>query len=227
MTRLSRLTYIITHLQANNTITAQELADKFEVSKRTIYRDMETLIEAGIPIGAENGVGYFLVNGYTLPPISLTEQEANTLTIFESFVKNQGDISLQKNFDSLLLKIKATLKPSQKESITSLDAKIAPSVTGLNPSSNSLSIVQESISKAWVINVKYHSIYKDEVLSRNIEPLGVYFTSRAWIVIAYCQLRKAIREFRLDRILSYSAVEGERIYKRVFDLNNYFQSFQN
>jgi len=83
MNRLTRITSILTQLQSKKVITAKKIADRFEISLRTVYRDIKTLQGAGVPIGSENGMGYFIVDGYSLPPIMITEEEANALIIFQ------------------------------------------------------------------------------------------------------------------------------------------------
>ena len=123
MNRLTRITAILIQLQSKKVVTAKEIAERFEISLRTVYRDIRTLQEAGVPISSENGVGYFIVDGYRLPPISLTEEDANSLIVSEVFIKNQGDKSLSKNFNSLLIKIKATLKNFQKENVELLSTR--------------------------------------------------------------------------------------------------------
>lgn len=105
MDRLTRLTSILIQLQSKKIIVAKEIADRFEISLRTVYRDIKTLQDAGVPIGSENGKGYFLVSGYHLPPIMLNEKEVNTLVTAEKLIQNQGDKSLQDDFSSLLYKI--------------------------------------------------------------------------------------------------------------------------
>ncbi|WP_299677303.1 YafY family protein [uncultured Tenacibaculum sp.] len=123
MNRLTRITAILIQLQSKKVVKAKEIAERFEISLRTVYRDIKTLQDSGVPIGSENGVGYFIVDGYNLPPISLTEEEANSLIIFETFIKNQGDKSLSENFNSLFIKIKATLKNYQKEKVELLSSR--------------------------------------------------------------------------------------------------------
>ena len=87
MNRLTRITAILTQLQSKRVVTAREIAERFDISLRTVYRDIKTLQDSGVPIGSENGVGYFIVDGFRLPPISLTEEEANSLIILETFIK--------------------------------------------------------------------------------------------------------------------------------------------
>ncbi len=222
MNRLTRITAILIQLQSKKIVTAKEIADRFEISLRTVYRDIKTLQEAGIPIGSENGKGYFIVNGYSLPPIMITEEEANALIISEQLILNQGDTSLKKEFNSLLLKIKAVLRHFQKENISKLENRISPSIVKETHKSNSLSTIQKAITNTSVVSIKYHSFYKNEITQREIEPLGIYFTDKAWVVVAFCRLRNDIREFRLDCILAATTTLQTFDYQEDFNLMKYF-----
>lgn len=222
MNRLTRITAILIQLQSKKIVTAKEISNRFEISLRTVYRDIKTLQEAGVPIGSENGTGYFIVDGYSLPPIMITEEEANALITSEQLILNQGDISLKKEFNSLLLKIKSTLRNFQKEDISKLENRISPSSVKDTYESNSLSTIQKAVTNATVLSITYHSIYKNEITQRKIEPLGLYFTDKAWVVVAYCRLRNKIREFRLDRILTVNSTIQTFDYQEDFNLMKYF-----
>ena len=226
MNRLTRITTILIQLQSKKIVTAKEIAERFEISLRTVYRDIRTLQEAGVPIGSENGVGYFIVDGYRLPPISLTEEEANSLIVSEVFIKNQGDKSLSKNFNSLLIKIKATLKNFQKENVELLSARTLTFRKGVIIESNWLSDIQNAISSKTQVNISYNSLYKEELTKRNIEPQAIYFTNNVWIVIAFCHLRDELREFRIDRIIHLNSTLLPFEKLKNFSLQEYFESFQ-
>ena len=116
--RLSRLTAIITQLQSKNIITASYLAEKYNVSIRTIYRDKRTLEKSGIPIITEEGKGYTLMQGYQLPPIMFTENEANALITAQQLILKNKDKSFVDNYSDAIVKIKSVLKYSQKENFT-------------------------------------------------------------------------------------------------------------
>ena len=226
MNRLTRITAVLIHLQSKRIVTAKEIANRFDISMRTVYRDIRTLQEAGVPIGSENGVGYFLVDGYRLPPVSLTEEEANSLIISEVFIKKQGDTSLSRNFNSLLLKIKATLKNFQKDHVELLSTRTMSFEKGDAIMSNWLSEVQKAISNKVQVLITYQSLYKEEVTNRRIEPQAVYYTNNAWVVIAYCHLRTAMREFRLDRISVMDTCDESFETLTEFDMQKYFKSFE-
>ena len=226
MNRLTRITAILIQLQSKKIVTAKEIAERFEISLRTVYRDIKTLQDAGVPIGSENGVGYFIVDGYRLPPISLTEEEANSLIVSEVFIKNQGDKSLSKNFNSLLFKIKATLKNFQKENVELLSTRTLNFHKADIIESNWLSDIQNAISSKTQVNISYNSLYKEELTKRNIEPQAIYFTNNVWIVIAFCHLRDELREFRLDRIIHLNSTLLPFEKLKNFSLQEYFESFQ-
>ena len=209
-------------MQSKKIIIAKEIADRFEISLRTVYRDVKTLQDAGVPIGSENGKGYFLVNGYHLPPIMLNEKEVNTLVIAEKLIQNQGDNSLQNDFSSLLFKIKSVLKDFQKENYEKLEKRIAPSYLKVPFESNSLSDFKSAITKNIMVEITYHSIQKNEITKRTINPLGVYFSTKAWILVAYCNTKKEYREFRLDRVTGYQLTNNEFENITDFDLTKYF-----
>lgn len=225
MNRLTRITSILIQLQSKKVVTAKEIADRFEISLRTAYRDIKTLQEAGIPIGSENGIGYFIVDGYSLPPVMITEEEANALIVSEKLISNQGDASLIRDFNSVLIKIKSVLRSFEKENIAKLENRITPSYKKDVFESNWLSIIQKSITNAKVLEIFYHSIYKNEETLREIEPLGVYYTDKAWVMIAHCRLRNDIREFRLDRILKINLSSQTFDYQQDFSLSKYFSRF--
>jgi len=224
MNRLTRITTILIQLQSKRVVTAKEIADRFEISLRTVYRDIKTLQDAGVPIGSENGIGYFIVDGYSLPPIMITEEEANALIVSEKLILNQGDTSLINDFNSILFKIKSILKTFQKENVLKLENRIESKKKD-NQNSNWLSSIQKSITNANVIEINYHSIYKDEFTIRKIEPLAIYLTDNAWLLIAFCRLRNEEREFRLDRISKLIFTTETFDYQQEFTLSKYFQKY--
>ncbi len=122
--RISRLTAIVTQLQSKKLVTAKLLSEKFNVSVRTIYRDIRTLEKSGIPIVTEEGKGYSLMDGFQLPPIMFTENEANALITAERLISQNKDLSLVENYTNAITKIKSVLRYSQKESTDFLTERI-------------------------------------------------------------------------------------------------------
>jgi len=112
--RLDRLTAILIHLQTKRVVWTQELADRFGINLRTVYRDICSLEEAGVPIGAEAGIGYVLTD-YHLPPVMFTNAEASSLTFGAKLIESWGDKSVQTAFKSALYKIKSVLKRADQD----------------------------------------------------------------------------------------------------------------
>lgn len=220
MKRLHRLTAILVKLQSRKIVQAAELADKFEVSQRTIYRDMQALTEAGVPIGAEAGTGYYLVDGYSLPPVMFTEKEANALLTASKIINTNNDQSLIKEYQEAIDKVIAVLRTSQKKKLEILEQRIFTyNRTAVYPS-NSLSVIQQAITDYRVLEIEYTKA-SNEFSKRLIEPLGVYFTNNTWIMIVYCRLRKDYREFRTDRIRSIKETQ-ELFQPQQFTLEDYY-----
>lgn len=203
MPRLDRLTAILIHLQTKRVVKAQELADRFGVSLRTIYRDVRSLEEAGVPVGAEAGVGYFLED-YHLPPVMFTNDEAGALLFGAKLVDQYTDGSVRTAFESALYKIKSVLKHSEKEHINDLAGQIVVQRSGLTatPVGDAvLSAIQSAIVARHQLRIVYQRQYATQDTERDIEPIGLLHYSVGWHLIAWCQLRQAYRDFRTDRIV--------------------------
>ena len=201
MNRLDRLTAILIHLQTKRVVRAQELADRFGISLRTVYRDVRSLEEAGVPIGAEAGVGYFLTD-YHLPPVMFTSAEASALLLGGKLIEKWADESVRTEFDSALYKIKSVLKRADQERLDDLDAQINVAKPTLRTpySSGLLNAIQQAIAQHHVLDLHYHSQYNDAETQREVEPVGLYHYHMSWHLIGFCRTRQDYRDFRIDRI---------------------------
>lgn len=224
--RLSRLTEIIMQLQSKRLVTAPYLAEKYDVSIRTIYRDMRTLERSGIPVVTEEGRGYALMEGYHMPPVMFTENEANALVTAEQLIRRNKDQSLVEHYSNAVAKVKAILRNSQKEETDLLSKRIVFSTNYMEQrTSNLLMTVQSTISKRNLLEIEYQSL-KDKTSIRMIEPFAVYSTQENWLLIAFCRLRTEFRVFRLDRI-SKLIVQTDLFEPHDMTLESYFESQQN
>lgn len=220
--RIARLTAILTQLQSKKIITATYLAQKYNVSVRTIYRDIRTLEESGIPIITEEGKGYSLINGFQLPPVMFTENEANALITAEQLISKNKDKSFIENYSNALIKIKAVLKFSQKEKADLLTERIRFRETGNNDnSSNYLMTIQSAITGFNLLEIKYNSLNKN-ITKRTIEPFAIYSTQGNWLLIAFCRLRKEFRVFRIDLIQELK-LENTTFEPHNMSLERYFE----
>ncbi len=225
--RLERLQSIMTLLQSGRLITSTLLSEKFQVSKRTIYRDIKSLEKSGTPIITIEGKGYQLMEGYTLPPVTFSEEEALALVTAYKLISTNKDKSLKKNHESAIEKIKAILRSTSKKHTAIVEDRIV-SLHNLNRSttSNTLVDIQHSIIDSKLLEIVYHSFSKEEQTTRIIEPMALYHTRDNWILIAWCRMRTAFREFRLDKILNMKRLEAG-FPARSFDLLSYFLAQKN
>lgn len=222
--RLARLTAILTQLQSKRLVTAPNLAKKHGVSVRTIYRDIRTLERSGIPIVTEEGKGYTLVEGYHLPPVSFTEQEANALITAEQLIARNRDESLIEQYRQAMTKIKAVLRHQEKEKADFLAERVAFRNNEGNPkTSNYLATIQLALTNFQVIQITYTSL-KGETSKRKIEPFAMYSTNNNWILIANCQMRADFRQFRVDCIDSLTLL-SEKFEPHPVSLLEYFKKY--
>lgn len=201
MNRIDRLFGIFTFLQSKKYTSAEKIAEKFQISVRTVYRDLKALNESGIPLGFEPNKGYFIVQGFFLPPISLTSDEANALLLMESIVYRFTDKSIQKHYSNALNKVKSVLPNAQKDKIDLLSDNIKYQISPcIEQNYEYLSDLQQSISAKTIIDFDYKN-NKDEISHRQAEPIGLVFYAFNWHLIAWCYKRNTYRDFRVSRIL--------------------------
>lgn len=222
ISRLSRLSAILILLQSRQIITAKFITDKFGISIRTVYRDIKALGEAGVPILTEEGRGYSLMHGYSIPPVMFSETEANALITAEQIVVTNKDQSFVKSYTEAITKIKAVLRHNTKNKVELLSERIQ---IRNNPdrqiTSDYLSLLQLAITNNQLITISYIS-ESGETTERMIESLALYSTQENWILIAYCRLRKEKRAFRLDRIQTLNVL-SESFDPHDFSFQGYFE----
>lgn len=208
MNRIDRLTAILIQLQSKRVVKAQEIADRFGISLRTVYRDIRALEEAGVPIGAEAGVGYFLED-YHLPPVMFTNEEASALLFGAKLIGKMADESLKEGFDSAFYKIKSVLKRSEKEHLEDLESRVAVLARQRSEpfSVHLLNQIQQAIVRQHVLSIEYVTNFHKQSTQREIEPIGLVYYSSHWHLIAFCRLRGDYRDFRTDRIQSLTNTE--------------------
>ncbi|MBW8324963.1 MAG: YafY family transcriptional regulator [Prolixibacteraceae bacterium] len=203
MNHIERLNAILIHLQSKRIVKASEIAERFEISLRTVYRDIRALEESGVPIGAEAGVGYFLMDNYKLPPVMFTKEEASALLFGEKLVEKMSDDGMKAEFCSALFKIKAILNPEEKDRLEKLYSQISVlNYTSSNVNFNRLflSEIQQALVSKQVLEIDYQAGYGAPATKRLVEPIGLCNYSRRWHLFAWCRLRSEYRDFRLDRI---------------------------
>lgn len=198
--RLARLTAILTQLQSKRIVTARDIAERHNVSIRTVYRDIRTLEKSGIPIVTEEGKGYSIMDGYKIPPVMFTQEEANALITAEQLIKKNKDQSLTEHYESAITKIKSVLKYTQKKKTELLTERIQVRDNQENEKTSDFLIrLQNAISNYQTVKIDYLSL-QNKHSQRKIEPFALYTTQENWVLIAFCRLKKDFRAFRLDCI---------------------------
>lgn len=204
LNRFDRIVAIFIHLQSGRVVKAQELADRFEVSLRTIYRDIKSLEASGVPVAGEAGVGYSLLEGYRLPPVMFTPEEASSFVAAEKLMQKFSDKSLGASFESAMFKVKSVLRANTKDQIAALETQVwvNSSAKVFNENTpDALSVIMSSIAEKKQVALEYKSLYSEEASNRIIEPVGLFNENNRWYIMAYCHLRQSYRQFRTDRMI--------------------------
>lgn len=202
--RFDRIIAILIQLQSKRIVKAQELAERFEVSLRTIYRDIRTLEASGVPIYGEAGIGYSLVDGYRLPPVMFTREEAGSFIAAEKLMQKFIDKELGQHYQSAMFKLKSVLQNSDKDWVSSIESKVLvqPSSGNLFNENvpNAMAILFKSVADKTQVVLNYQALEAETASERTIEPVGVFHDNQNWYMLGFCHLRNDYRQFRADRI---------------------------
>ncbi|OYW75151.1 MAG: hypothetical protein B7Z37_14720 [Verrucomicrobia bacterium 12-59-8] len=201
MNRTDRLVSMVMLLQSRRVITAAQLADHFEITERTVYRDLAALGEGGVPLVGEPGVGYSLMNGYCLPPVMFSPDEAFAFVTGGLLVERMTDASMRDAIRSAMGKVTAVLPAGLQGRVDRLRKTMVIGVRPPTKGSVPLSTVQRAMAEGCVLRLNYLGAARGEPTERLVEPLGLVFYLDHWHLIAWCRLRKDMRDFRVDRIV--------------------------
>ncbi len=198
MRRADRLFEIVQLLRGRRLRTAQAIADRLEVSVRTIYRDIDALIATGVPIEGERGVGYIIRTHFVLPPLQFTPEELQALVLGARFVKAWADSALIQAAEEALVKIDAVLPPDVQGQIWRRDITAHAKV--MTPAHRqTLADLRQALNRQRKIDLVYYDA-KGDATARRVRPLSLDAWGHAWTLTAWCELRADFRAFRLDRI---------------------------
>ncbi len=198
MRRADRLFQIIQFLRTRRVTTALWLAERLEVSERTIYRDIKDLILSGVNIEGEAGVGYVVRQGFDLPPLMFTEDEISALTLGARIVESWADTSLATAAQSALSKIESALPEALKDQLN--NTLLFSPLTRITPEiSSTLAEIRQAADNKRKVSLQY-SRADGKASERIIWPLGLFFWGSVWTIGAWCEMRNDFRIFRLDRI---------------------------
>jgi predicted DNA-binding transcriptional regulator YafY len=207
MNRMDRLFALELHLQANGMLRAQDLAETLAVSVRTIYRDVEALCEAGVPIRALPGQGYALTEGYFLPPLMFTDLEAGALALGTDSIARTLDAPFRAAALSAQAKLANALTAEPRRDLRQVQEAIGTTQTENLPSHRQLRELREAIVARAVLRITYHAYGRPTPQELMVEPYGLLFYGQAWQLLAYSRERRAPHMFRLDRIDSFEGLD--------------------
>lgn len=198
MRRADRLFQIVQYLRGGRLVRARQLADRLEVSERTIYRDIADLQATGVPIDGAAGVGYILRDGYDLPPLMFTREEIVSLVAGARLIKAWGGAGMARAAEEALVKINAVLPKNlntraDSVEIHALAFEMTPEVRNL------IDLLETAANERKRLSINYQDAAGKET-RRALRPLGLWFWGKVWTLVAWCELRDDFRMFRLDRI---------------------------
>jgi predicted DNA-binding transcriptional regulator YafY len=206
MNRIDRLFGITTRLQARGHLRAADLASIYEVSLRTIYRDITALSESGVPIVSLPGRGYSLVDGYFLPPLLLSTREATALVLGGRLVAGQASSEIATAAEEAVAKLLAVMNDDARRELREIDDVLDLTAPSRNLRAR-LDLNDEKVRTLWqailqcrVTTLRYVGRNRSRETVRQVEPLRLGYANAAWYLTAYCRVRQEERAFRLDRI---------------------------
>jgi len=215
MNKTDRMLAIVIELQRKGVLRAEDLAAKFETSVRTIYRDVQALSEAGVPVAGAPGIGYSLMEGYFLPPISFKSEEAVALLIGADFVSMRLDAEFGAKARGAQEKIEAILPDNVRKEAEQLRSTIrllngkGEQTRGLEK--ETFKQLRQAISHHRKVRFDYAkaSAAPDEIRpsERTVAPYGLVLSKGVWMLVARCELRQEIRHFRLSRMYRLTLLE--------------------
>jgi len=213
MNRIDRITAILIQLQSRKVVKAQDIADRFNISLRTVYRDVKTLEEAGIPVIGEAGVGYSIMDGYRLPPVMFTKEEATAFLTAEKFIGRYTDAAMGENYRSAMYKVRAVLRSTEKDMLENIEEfiEVMPQYGNGNNTApdNVIETIIKSIAGKKQLRMHYKAATTQEATVRDVEPVGIFHLQGYWHMIAWCHMRNDYREFRADRVSRITVTDKE------------------
>ena len=211
MRRADRLFQIVQYLRGGRLVTATMLAERLEVSDRTIYRDIADLQSTGVPIDGEAGIGYIMRSGFDLPPLMFTRDEIVALVTGARMVKAWGGTAMIAAAEEALVKIEAVLPEAERSRVAGTTV-FAPQMGLADQTRAMIDRCEAAVEARHVLSFGYCDL-EGAKTHRCVQPLGLWFWGKVWTLVAWCELRNDFRMFRLDRIEEIS--ETGRIYESV------------
>lgn len=200
--RLERIVHIFFLLQSRSVVTNKELQEKFHIGRRTVYRDLKVLEQAGVPVINESGHGFSIIEGFRVLPSRFSQEEVLSLMVAEKVMQKHETVFVRQHFETALIKIKGSFRAQQKDHVSHLEDKLQMGgpfrETKYLP--DIIDVLLRSILSKRVVEISYLKSGASQKVVRTIEPVGLFYENGSWYVLAYCRLKAGYRHFRLDRI---------------------------
>lgn len=228
MNRIDRLSGILVMLQSSIGVKPRQIMDRYEIGIRTVYRDIKALEESGIPIVGDSRLGYSLIEGYKLPPLMFTNQEAVSFVAAEKLIEKFTDINTRKNYKSGVEKIKAVMNIADKTLLNSIECQLGILEFEDKDKSDKngyLQYLMNNIGLRSKLSLEYRAKSEYETTKRTIDPIGLFFSLTNWYLIAYCYKRNDYRTFKVDRIVALQNLH-EPITKNHLSLTNFLDKLK-
>lgn len=207
MRKASRLFEIIQILRlAARPLTAAHIAERLEVTPRSIYRDIVALQAMRVPIEGERGIGYILRAGFDLPPLMFTIEETEAIVLALALLKRSGDVELKNAADRISDKISAAMPPPLRQAL-STNAIHAWGSVAPQPEGTDFALLRRAIRDEQKLNLHYRDEASNET-ERTIRPIALIYYSSSAVVVGWCELRQSLRNFRTDRIAESRLMDG-------------------
>lgn len=224
MRRADRLFQIVQQLRGGRLVTAMQLAEKLEVSERTIYRDIADLQGSGVPIDGEAGVGYLMRDGYDLPPLMFTRDEVVALVAGARLIRAWGGATMARAAEEALVKIETVLPKNERQRAKQIEIhavawEMTPEVR------ERIDALEVAVEKRTCLGLSYLDA-EQQPTKRVVRPLGLWYWGKVWTLIAWCELRDDFRMFRLDRIVTMKETGESFRHERGRTLADFYRSME-
>ncbi|WP_142683576.1 helix-turn-helix transcriptional regulator [Chitinophaga polysaccharea] len=200
--RLERIVHIFFLLQSRSVVTNKELQERFHIGRRTVYRDLKVLEQAGVPVINESGQGFSIIEGFRVLPSRFSQEEVLSLMVAEKVMQKHETAFVRQHFETALIKIKGSFRAQQKDHLSHLENKLQINEpfreTKYLP--DIIDVLLKSILSKRVVEISYVKSGTSLKVARTIEPVGLFYENGSWYVLAWCRLKSGYRNFRLDRI---------------------------
>jgi len=210
-------------LQSHRRLSVAAIASHWEISERTVYRDIAALCEAGVPIVFEPAIGYRLMGGYEVPPVMFSEEEALALFLSGEIAEQVADASLKASIRSALLKIRSVLPEDRQSLLENFKKSLGIWLYSNRPDleADCLVPLHNAVLQRRCMKVAYDTADRGILKERVVEPLGVLYYGNHWHLIAFCRYRKDYRDFRMDRVREWQVLEESFSGHKDFSLETF------